>query len=99
MPPSVVRSSRFSGTMQAAWGLAFSAMASISSGGGHFEIERNDQRICQAQDVVVGDVAAVFTQMRRNAIGVRSLRQYRGTHWIGIVTTRAHCAPWRRGRC
>src|SRR5258707_320803 len=37
------------------------------------------------RNIVVRDVAAICTQMRRNAVGSRRLRQDGGAHRIGIV--------------
>ena len=37
--------------------------------GSHFEIERYVQRLHQPVDIFVTDMAAIFAQMRRDAIG------------------------------
>ena len=83
-PPSVVRSLRFSGTRQQACGLVLSAIADHLVGRRHFEIQRLVDLGLQPRDVVVADVAAVFAQMRRDAVGARGDRQLGRAHRIGM---------------
>ena len=99
MPPSVVRSSRFSGTMQAAWGLCLQRDGQHLVGGGHFQIERNVQLARQARDIVVADMAAVFAQMGGDAVGAGRLRQHARRAPDRDCRRRARCARWRRDRC
>ena len=84
-PPSVVRSVRFSGTRQTACGCVFSAMATISVGRRHFEIERLVDFRLQARDVVVADVAAILAQMRGDAVGAGRDRELGRAHRIGMA--------------
>ena len=83
-PPSVVRSARRSGTRQAACGRVRTAIATISGGRRHFEIERLGDLRLQPRDVVVADVAAILAQMRGDAVGAGLDRQLGGAHRIGM---------------
>ena len=49
----------------------------------HLQIERDVQFRPQPFDVVIGDVAAVFAQMRGDAVGAGLRRQDRRAHRIG----------------
>ena len=51
----------------------------------HFEIERLGDLGLEARDVVVADVAAVFAQMRRDAVGAGLDRDLRGAYGIGMA--------------
>ena len=84
-PPSVVRSSRFSGTRQQACGTWRSAMAEHLVGGGHLEVERPRQLALEPGDVGIGDVAAVLAQVRGDAVGAGLDREVRGAQRIGMA--------------
>ena len=56
----------------------------------HFQVQRNGQRLGEPRNIVIGNMAPVFAQMRGDAVGARILRQDCSAHRIGIVaTTRA----------
>ncbi len=50
----------------------------------HFEIERLCNALLEARDVVVDDVAAIFAQMRGDAVGAGRDRDLGGLHRIGM---------------
>ncbi len=50
----------------------------------HLQIERAGQLALEARDVIVGDVAAVLAQVRRDAVGARLDGEVRGAHGIGM---------------
>ncbi len=51
----------------------------------HFEIERQVDLFAETVDVFVADVAAVFAQVRRDAVGTRGGGELRRTHGIGVA--------------
>ena len=51
----------------------------------HLEIQRLVDLGLQARDVVVADMAAVFAQMRGDAVGAGLDRELRGAHRIGMA--------------
>ena len=65
----MVRSSRFSGTMQAACGRWASAISSISSVAAISRFSGISRLLHQPVDIVVGDVAPVLAQMGGDAVG------------------------------
>ena len=65
----MVRSSRFSGTMQAACGRWASAIASISSVAAISRFSGIVEPVHQPVDILVGDVAPVLAQMGGDAVG------------------------------
>jgi hypothetical protein len=78
-PPSVVRSSRRSGTRQAACG-RWAGRWPPSRGHRHLEVERpaaRGGRWRRGVDVGVGDVPAVFAQVGGDAVGAGGQRQSR----------------------
>ena len=77
-PPSVVRSSRRSGTRQHAWGKWRSAMASISSVAAISRLSGSVSSRLEPRDVLVGDVAAVLAQVRGDAVGAGFGGEVRG---------------------
>ena len=85
MPPSVVRSSRFSGTMQAACGRALSAMASISSVAA---ISRLSGMFSSRDSRAMSSSEICRRSSRRWAVmpsAPASCASMRGAHRIGIV--------------
>ena len=92
-PPSVVRSSRRSGTMQAACGPCRSAIASISSVAAISRLSGSVNAVHQPAHVGVGDVAAILAEMRGDAVGAGPFGQQRRAHRIGLVA--AACVPHR----
>ena len=83
-PPSVVRSSRRSGTMQAACGLMPERDVEHLAGRRHLEIERLVDVGLQPRNVVVADMAAVLAQMGGDAVGAggdRELGRAHGSGW------------------
>ena len=97
-PPSVVSSSRRSGTRQTACGLVASADPQHVRGRRHLEIQRLGNLGLQPRHVVVADVAAVLAQMRGDAVGAGLDRGQRRAHRIRIAARPARCAGWRRDR-
>ena len=83
-PPSVVSSSRRSGTRHTACGLVASAIRSMSVGRRHLEIQRLGDLGLQPRHVLVADMAAVLAQMRGDAVGAGLDRDQRGAHRIGM---------------
>ena len=81
----MVRSSRFSGTMQAACGLVAQRDRQHLLGRRHFEVQRQAISADQAVDVLVGDVAAVLAQMGGDAVGTGLGGEQAGAHGIGIA--------------
>ena len=65
----MVRSSRRSGTRQAACGRAFSAMANISRVAAISRLSGLVSSRLQPHDIVVADMAAILAQMRGDAVG------------------------------
>ena len=84
-PPSVVRSSRFSGTRQQACGTWRKRDREHLVGGRHLEIERPGQLALEAGDVVVGDVAAILAQVRGDAVGAGLDGQVGGAQRVGMA--------------
>ena len=72
-PPSVVTSSRRSGTTQTMSGLSLRAMATISGGIGHLQVEPGLDDLAQLPDIPVLDMAPVFPQVGRDAVRARRL--------------------------
>ena len=81
-PPSVVSSSRRSGTRQTACGLVRKRNPQHVFGRRHLEIQRLRDLGLQPRHVVVADVAAVLAQMRGDAVGAGLDRGQRGAHRI-----------------
>ena len=79
-----MRSSRRSGTRHAACGCVFSAMATISAVAAISRLSGLAMRVLQPRDIVVADVAAVFAQMRGDAVGACCDRDFRRAHRIGM---------------
>ena len=80
----MVRSSRFSGTMQAACGRWRSAIASISSVAAISRLSGRSSSRHQPVDVVVGDVPPVLAQMGGDAVGAGLGGGEGGAHRIGM---------------
>ena len=74
-PPSVVTSSRRSGTMQAACGNSFSANASISPVAAISRLSGSGTSVFSRANVVVADVPAVLAQMGGDSVGAGLRRQ------------------------
>ena len=91
-PPSVVRSSRFSGTMQTACGLWRRAIFCISGVAAISKVQRHRQNLHQPVDIGVRDMAAVFAQVSGDAVSTRLFRDARGAQRIriGPATRVAH---------
>ena len=81
-PPSVVRSSRRSGTRQAACGRCASAIATISSVAAISRLSGLSISRLQPRDVVVADVATILAQMRGDAVGAGRDRDLGGLNRI-----------------
>ena len=84
-PPSVVRSSRRSGTMQAACGRVLMAIATISARRRHFQIERLGDARLQPRDIVIADVTSILAQMRRDPVGAGRDRDLGRAQRIGMI--------------
>ena len=54
-------------------------------GRGHFQVERQIGRFLDAAQVCIADVAAVFAQMRRNAVTADAGNDFRRAHRVGMV--------------
>jgi hypothetical protein len=52
---------------------------------GHFQVQRDREMLFQARDVVVGDMAPVLPQVRRDAVGPRRRRGEGGADRIGML--------------
>lgn len=50
----------------------------------HFEIERPRQLVLETRDVGIRDVAAIFAQVRGDAVGAAFDREMRGAKRIGM---------------
>ena len=83
-PPSVVRSSRRSGTSVTTSGTTLQAMAIISSVDAISRLNVARKRRTQALDVVVADVPAVLAQVRRDAVRARVEAHARGLDRIRV---------------
>ena len=83
-PPSVVRSSRRSGTRQTACGRCRSAIACISSVAAISRLSGRVSAAISRVDVGVGDVAAVLAQVRGDAVGAGGLGELGGADRVGI---------------
>ena len=83
-PPSVVTSSRFSGTMQTACGRWRSAIACISAVAAISRLSGTDERLHQPVDIGIRDVAAVFAQMRGDPVGPGRFGDFGGAQRVGI---------------
>ncbi len=83
-PPSVVRSSRRSGTRQTACGRNFRAIASISAVAAISRLIGTLSPSTRARDVVVGDVAAVLAQVRGDPVGAGCDGDVRRADRIGV---------------
>ena len=79
-----MRSSRRSGTRQAACGRVLQRDRDHLVGRRHLEIERLGDLRLEARHVVVADVAAIFAQMRGDAVGAGLDRDLRRAHRIGM---------------
>jgi hypothetical protein len=88
-PPSVVRSSRRSGTMQAACGPWASAMPCISSVAAISKFSGNGDRIHDRGDIGIADVAPVLAQMRGDPVGARGLGHFAARTGSGSAPPRA----------
>ena len=51
----------------------------------HFQVEGDGNFAAEAADVIVGNVAAILAQVRRNPVGARLYRQRRGMHRIRMA--------------
>ena len=80
-----MRSSRRSGTRQAACGLVLSAMPTISSVAAISKLSGLVDLGLEPRDVVVADVAAILAQMRGDAVGAGLDRDLRRAHRIGMA--------------
>ena len=87
-PPSVVRSCRRSGTMQAACGRLAGDVHHLA-GRRHFQIERLGDARLQPRDIVVDDMAAILAQMRGDAVGAGRDRDLGGLSGSGCRPPRA----------
>ena len=76
----MVRSSRFSGTMQAACGRWRKRDRQHLLGRRHFEVQGQVDLGHQPVDVIVGDVAAVLAQMGGDPVRAGLRRDDRGAH-------------------
>ena len=81
----MVRSSRRSGTMQAACGLWASAMVEHFLGRRHLEVQRQIDLGHQPVDVGVRDMAPVLAQMRGDPVGSRLGGDMRRADRIGMI--------------
>ena len=81
----MVRSSRRSGTMQAAWGRTRDGDVHHLAGRRHFEVERLGDAGLEPRDIVVADVAAILAQMRGDAVGAGRDRDLGGLQRIGMA--------------
>ena len=79
----MVRSSRFSGTMQAACGRCFSAMPTISAVAAISKLSGIVELAHQPVDVGIDDVAAILAQMGGDAVGAGRGGDRGGTQRIG----------------
>ena len=98
-PPSVVRSSRRSGTRQTACGRWRSAIACISSVAAISRLSGSVSSAISAVDVGVGDVAAVLAQVRGDAVGAGRLGELARRGPGRDTGRRGRSARSRRGRC
>ena len=64
----------------------------------HFEVQRQIDLGHEAVDIVVGDVAPVFAQMRGDPVGAGLGRDDGGADRIGIARRRARSGWSRHGR-
>ena len=85
-PPSVVTSSRRSGTSVAWSGFTSQAISEISGVAGHFQVQLDRHRLAQDAQVAVRDVAAVFAQMERDAVGPAQFGQGRGPDRVRLIS-------------
>ena len=85
-PPSVVRSSRRSGTRQHALGTWRKAISSISSVAAISRLSGQVELGLQAPYVAVGDVAPVLAQVRGDAVGAGLQREMRGAQRVGMAS-------------
>ena len=83
-PPSVVSSSRRSGTSVTCWGFTVRAMRTISWVAGHLHVQPRLHDLAQDLDVAVLDVPAVGAQVDGDAVGSRQLGQHGGLHGVGL---------------
>ena len=81
-PPSVVRSARRSGTMQTACGRTLQAISTISAVAAISILSGFVDGGLQPHDVVIDDVAAIFAQVRGDAVGSGRDRNFGGLHRI-----------------
>ncbi len=82
----MVRSSRFSGTRQQAWGLQGERQPDHLGRGGHFEVQRHEELPLEALHVEVPDMPPILPQMRRDAVGAGENRQMGRPDRVGIRT-------------
>ena len=80
-----MRSARRSGTMQAACGRTLQAIATISAVAAISRLSGFVMTRLEPRDVVIDDVAAIFAQMRGDAVGAGSDRDLGGLHRIGML--------------
>ncbi len=83
-PPSVVRSSRFSGTSVHDVGLHLARDLDHLVGGRHLQVEDAAHRLAQQAHVAILDVAAVLAQVHGDAVGAGELDERRRPQRIGI---------------
>ena len=79
----MVRSARRSGTMQTAWGRWRNAMACISLVAAISKLSGTVSASAERLDIVVGDVAAILAQMRRDPVGAGLLGYPGGADRVG----------------
>ena len=98
-PPSVVISSRRSGTSVTWSGLAVSARWVISCVVAISRLRRVPTIWRSTCDVAVVDVAAVAAQVHGDAVGPAHLGQHGGVHGVRLLGRAAPGARSPRGRC
>ena len=81
----MVRSSRFSGTMQAAWGIWRERDGEHLLGRRHLEIERQTGGLLDPLEVAVADMAPVLAQMRGDPVAADRGDDLRRAHRVGVI--------------
>ena len=97
-PPSVVRSSRRSGTRQHALGTWRKAISSISSVAAISRLSGQVSSAFRRADVAVGDVPPVLAQVRGDAVGAALQRRGARRARDRDAVHRARYGWWPRGR-